>query len=158
MNKFLVRLGMVCGVATLALAGLAAPANASAAAPAYDLDIAVAGSPPAFDVGDCESNTEVLVCFQKYGDKIWVLDLDSDGHSAEGYWENYLWDGSDWVFYRNGYCDDHLTTTQWGYCNKDIYEDSTNPNAYGGKGSGIRLYACGLDNCGTENVWIRNNA
>jgi hypothetical protein len=119
---------------------------------------AVAGTPPSFGSGECISTTGGEACFQKHGDKIWVKDTQSDGYPAIGSYENYLWDGSSWQPYRTGDCYNRLTAGHWGYCNKDFYEDSTNPNAFGSQGSGIRLYVCGDGSCPDNYVWIRNNA
>ncbi|OXM45470.1 hypothetical protein CFP75_30920 [Amycolatopsis alba DSM 44262] len=71
-------------------------------------------------------------------------------------WSNWLWDGSSWRQYRQGECSISTQNT-WGHCNKDFYEDSTNPNAFGGKGSGIRLSLCKSGaGCSTE-TWTWND-
>ncbi|MEU2427481.1 hypothetical protein ABZ619_41960 [Streptomyces sp. NPDC007851] len=121
---------------------------------------AVAGTPGAgaFGSDDCISITGGEACFQKYGDVMWVKDTLSDGYPANGDYENYLWNGSSWQLYRFGDCVNHLTAGHWGYCNKDFYEDSTYPNAYGSKGSGIRLFVCGNGSCPDDYKWIRNDA
>lgn len=53
-----------------------------------------------------------------------------------------MWDGSAWRYYRYGDCINSLTAGHWGYRDKDFYENSTYPNAVGGQGSIIRLWAC----------------
>ncbi len=140
--------------------GFSVRATHAAAVPlssALEINDAVAGTPPAFDPNtDCSSGEGTYVCFQKDGDKIWVEDTAADGVSADGRWENYLWDGSNWTLYRQGACLNKLSYGHWGYCDKDFYED-TSTNHYGSKGSGIRLYPCGAI-CDADYQWIRNNA
>ncbi|MFF9607875.1 hypothetical protein ACF1GY_37465 [Streptomyces sp. NPDC014684] len=103
------------------------------------------------------STTGATACFEKYGDKIWIKATASRSDIL-AMWENYLRDSSgSWgdFPYREGSCENHLGSGRWGYCNKDFYEDSTDPNARGGQGSGIRLWACAAQCAGY--VWIRNN-
>ena len=139
----------------LALASPAAASMPSAAASGDDgIAIAVAGSPGGIYDSDCITATGGIACFQRYGDKIWVKHTGSNLAAAT--YENYLWDGNSWELYRWGHCWNTLAVGEWGYCNKDFYEDQTNPNAYGDKGSGIRLYVC-LSTCSSSYVWIRNN-
>ncbi len=151
-------LGLVSATAMLSamLAG-ASPASAST-----DGDqSAKAGSPPSFGNGTCAVVAGSEVCFEPYGDKIWVFDATlADGKAAAAYWQNYLKDSAgNWVAYRTGECINHLGAGHWGYCNYDFYEDTTH-NPYDGYGSGVRLYpltepdAIDPDNY----VWDRNDA
>jgi hypothetical protein len=135
----------------------------SATAAENDNAVNTADSPPypGVSADDCTGNYLVDTCFQKYGDKIWVRDLDPDNLYVYAYWENYLRDSSGtWRLYRWGRCEDHLGyAATWTYCDKSFYEDQTSPNALNGMGSGIRLYACfETGGCPTGYVWVRNNA
>jgi hypothetical protein len=69
--------------------------------------------------------TGAEACFEKYGDKWYVKDTKSDGHSATASWINYLSDGRSWIPYRHGSCVNKSGAGKWGLCNKDYYEDST---------------------------------
>jgi hypothetical protein len=157
-------IGLVMAAAASILA-LAPPAAASAppaaaSAPSVlaggddGVAIAVAGSPGGIYDSDCITVTGGIACFQRYGDKIWVEHTGSKAAAAS--YENHLWDGNSWELYRWGQCWNSLAVGKWGYCNKDFYEDQTKPNAYGSKGSGIRLYIC-LSTCGSDNIWVRND-
>jgi hypothetical protein len=150
-------LGPILGQPTAATAapqGMSPVAGQVSPQAVEEVDTAVAGTPPAFSANECTNNNVTKVCFEPHGDKVWVLDLASDGNAASGLWENYLWNGGAWQLYRQGMCMNKLSYGHWGVCNKDFYEDSTNPNAYGSKGSGLRIYACAL----CDPAWIRNNA
>lgn len=116
-----------------------------------EVDIAVVngGYPPWNAV--CISEAVGQTCFEKYGDKIWVAS--GNGSLVMAYWSNWLWNGSSWQLYREGFC--QTKSVQFGVCNKDFYEDSTYPNAYGSRGSGIRLSLC-AGVC-TPEIWIRND-
>ena len=119
----------------------------------------MAGTPPTFGSGQCKKVDVSIACFEPSGDKIWVYDSLADGQAAAGYWKNYLKDsaGSWKHLHRYGQCTNHLSAGHWGYCNYDFYEDASR-NAYGGYGSGVRVYPS------TENgvkgggyAWVRNN-
>jgi hypothetical protein len=104
----------------------------------------------------------VFGCFQKYGDRIWVQDAYGDGYPVAIYWQNYIRDDlGNWVLHRWGECRNYLYAPNWGYCDKDFWEDQTYPNARGGQGSGIRLYPCiisgGYTGCLSNYKWLRNN-
>ena len=163
----------VLGVALTATPASAAPtptgANPSivvAATPAtFEVDTAVAGSRPPSTGVSCRSYVDdggrllSEACFQLHGDKIWVRDDLVDGHAAVGAWQNYLRDPSGtWVLYRYGRCDNKMGAGSWGVCDKNFYEDTTSPNALGGTGSGLRLFACTSVDCIFPYAWIRNNA
>ncbi|EID52706.1 hypothetical protein [Saccharomonospora xinjiangensis] len=117
-------------VAALILALLPATASAGQESPAagedrvsvnaYELDLAVAGTPPSSGLV-CKSVTGAYACFEHYGDKWWVKDTATDGASAVVIWDNYR-NGS---LYRQGECQNRLGSGQWGVCNKNYYEDST---------------------------------
>ncbi|EHR60685.1 hypothetical protein [Saccharomonospora cyanea] len=117
-------------VAALLLALMPATASAAQESPAaggegvsvaeYELDIAVAGTPPSSGL-TCREITGARVCFEHYGDKWWVRDTAADGASAVVLWDNYR-NGS---LYRQGECQNRLGSGTWGVCNKNYYEDST---------------------------------
>jgi hypothetical protein len=128
-------------------------ASYQAASPSPEYDYAVAATPPSSGL-TCVSASGAKACFQKYGDKIWILDTSGTTYAAVAPWENYLWNGSSWQLYRTGNCYNRLGKGVWGVCNKDFYEDSST-NAYGSTGSGLRLWAENLD--WSDYIWIRNN-
>lgn len=128
MRKFMLALSMV----TAALIGVLMPTNASAqvqagasvnaAAVDTEWDFAVAGTLPPRSQLVCRSTTPVEICWEKAGDKWWVQDQDSTDHASTGVsWRNER-NGS---LYRKGYCITSLGKGNWGYCNKNYYEDST---------------------------------
>lgn len=127
----------------------------SAASTTDGFEWATKGTPPS-DLSGCTSGYEVEICFQKYGDKIWVKN-NSITNAQWGHYSNWLRDNnSNWKFWRNGDCG--VDFIGWGYCDKDFYEDSTK-NAKGGYGSGVRLYPCDGDyGCTSYYGWVRNNA
>jgi hypothetical protein len=117
-------------------------AKTRAIAASEEIDTAVAGAPDWSSEWGCDYVTGAEACFITYGDHIWVKDSAGDGLAASAYWENYLKNSSgDWVLYRYGRCENHLGAGKWGGCNKDFYEDGTSPNALGGKGSEICVWA-----------------
>jgi hypothetical protein len=132
----------------------------------YENDTAVYGGDPAQtgiacnQLFDAQDNYAAEVCFHLYGDQVWVYDARGDGHAAIGQWSNYLRDADGtWIKYREGECRNSLGHGQWGVCNKEFFEDSTNPNAEGGHGSGLRLWACTASTmCNADYTWVRNNA
>lgn len=89
-------------------------APGAAFAYSFEWDDAVADSPGS-DYLECTSTTGSYVCFQPYGDKIWVLDTKADGYSAVARWYT---DYGRW-----GTCRNSLGSDQWGVCNKDMAED-----------------------------------
>jgi hypothetical protein len=135
-------------------AGLSA-SDASAASTTDGFQWATKGTPPS-GLSGCTTGYEVEICFQKYGDKVWVRNT-SLLYAEYGHYSNWLRDNnSNWVFWRNGDCG--VDFNGWGYCNKDMYEDSSH-NALGGYGSGIRLYPCDFEfGCTSYYTWVRNNA
>lgn len=142
--------------------------DATAAGPTTgESDTAVAGTPPnglAFNDSYCSDGYDLAgnwvstACFEPYGDKIWVYDARSDGHAADGYWMNWLVDGTTgkWTAYRDGDCWNSLTAGHWGYCNKDFYENSS-LNYYNGYGSGIRIYAQTSVTISDTYQWVVND-
>ncbi len=79
--------------------------SAEVASNPYEWDTAVAGTPPATFSGGCVTMTGAKACFEKHGDRWWVLDTIADGHSATASWENFLNDGTDsWPLWRSGSC------------------------------------------------------
>lgn len=105
---------------------------------------------------ECVKHSYATACFVKNGDKISLYD---GGYTTDNptsmKWSNYLRTRSGaWKYYRKG---SHasfrpLSWTTWNY---NFYEDQS-VNAYGGKGSGIRLYACTKEGC-SKYIWVRNN-
>jgi hypothetical protein len=98
-------------------------------------------------------------CFQKHGDKIWIIDTSHNSKAAYAYWENYLKkpDGT-WKYLRSGKCHATGYVLDWHTCANNFYED-TSVNSYGGKGSGIRLWICqDGSGCSSNYLWVRNNA
>jgi hypothetical protein len=133
-------LAVAAWVLALTAGAVMVPGTASAAS-AYEWDTAVTGTPPTFGSHACVSMTGAKACFEKNGDKWWVLDTASDGHSATASWYNML--GPDVVTYRQGSCVNKLGKGQWGVCNKDYYEfDTANPY---GTGSYLYWEACVYD-------------
>lgn len=125
--------------------------------------------PPVMDVcvsgtGDGAQSNTSRGCFKKYGDRIFSYDRFADGMSVYVDWENQLKDSSgNWKAYRKGRCTSTLGAEKYGECNKDFYENSTSPNAKGGKGSRIRIKSCTNikylpDDCTNWSSWITNNA
>jgi hypothetical protein len=98
-------------------------------------------------------------CYVPSVERIYVYDAWKDGHGVSAQWENYLRDpNGNWVLYRRGYCTNSLGEGNWGYCQKNFYQDDTYPNAVGGQGSGLRVYAC-INNvvCNGTETWVRND-
>ncbi|MEX2986310.1 hypothetical protein [Streptomyces sp. C36] len=62
-----------------------------------------------------------MVCFEKDGDRWWVLDANQDGMSAVGEWYNKR----NGQLYRQGACANSNGAPSWSICQKDYYEDST---------------------------------
>lgn len=117
--------------ATVSATASSAPADVAtgvSAAVETELDRAVAGDPPSGL--ECVSTTGARACFEKQGDKWWVLDTAADSASADAVWQNYR-NGS---LHRQGICRNSLGNGKWGVCNKNYYEDS-----------GVRWAACVYD-------------
>jgi hypothetical protein len=117
-----------------------APMASPAAASSEEVDTATAGSPDFGSHSACSATEAAEGCFVTYGDHLWVRDAAPDGLVASVYWENRLWNGSSWILWRNGRCENHLGSGKWGGCNKDFYENGTNPNGIGGKGSEVCVW------------------
>jgi hypothetical protein len=134
---------LACGLLLGAGIAVAVPSMASAVQP-YEWDTAVVGSAPSsYPAGLCNGITGGWACFERTGDKLWVDDWSGDGWSVTASWVNYLMnEAGHWVAYRQGSCVNKLGTGHWGVCNKDFYEDGTSPNALGGAGSYLTVYAC----------------
>ncbi|MGW2260400.1 hypothetical protein ACWCXE_21670 [Streptomyces sp. NPDC001780] len=79
-------------------------------------------------------------CFEQYGDVIRVWSRNYTDGSPRAYWANELKDSNGvWKLYREGVCYGDYARNSWVSCNKDFYENTTSPNALGGKGSRIKL-------------------
>lgn len=147
---------MTIGLATSASPAAAnsdtASAVAGVSAAATEYDQAVLGG-PVYSTGPCAESSAGESCFQMYGDGIYLVANTSGAYAR---WSNYLWNGSSWQLYRQGECAISVTGT-WGRCNKDFYEDSTYPNAYGSQGSGIRVAICSSSGSCSAETWTRNN-
>jgi hypothetical protein len=131
------RIKMLIGA--VAAAVLAATVSVS---PAYAADGPQIGTPAS--PGGAFTCTEygwATACFEKYGDKLWIYNGDWEfPRYTKNQWENWLWDGDEWIKYRWGECFDDGGGS-WFVCNKDFYEN-TSTNYYGGKGSNIFWRAC----------------
>lgn len=163
MGKLGTRIAAAAAAAVLTVTALVVTSAGASASPstvaaaAWENDQVVAASSPGLSNSVCQAGPYGKSCFQKYGDKFWVVDTYTNGRGHYAQWENWLHNGGTWVLYRQGTCSNDLTTGVWGYCNKEFYEDSTSPNALGGRGSGIRLYSCdALVGC-QGYTWILNN-
>ncbi len=101
--------------------------------------------------GTCISEISgARACFQPDGDIIFAKDTSFDGYSVYTSWVNQLKDSSgNWKTYRTGTCRNNRGSGEWAACNKDFYENSTSPNALGGKGSRISIAAC-VDDLGGD--------
>ncbi|WP_245266972.1 hypothetical protein [Saccharomonospora piscinae] len=108
------------GTATAAEATAPTTESTSVAAAEWEVNYAVAGTPPSRSELRCAVGPKVEICYQAYGDRWWVRDLEADGASSAVKWENFR-NGS---FYRNGICVTSLGQGVWGQCNKNYYEDS----------------------------------
>jgi hypothetical protein len=100
------------------------------------------------------------VCFQPYGDLLWVNDTQADGNSAYIYWENWQADSTGIVYLvRYGRCYNRLGSANgWAVCDKDFVETTTSPNDVGGEGSWIDFAPCVVnEGCGTT-VEQENNS
>ncbi|QFZ18783.1 hypothetical protein [Saccharothrix syringae] len=107
---------MAAGTAT------ATPAPPAAAAdPEPEINQAVPGSPPAGLPCTKDPYNKTKMCWQHSGDIIWVINYSSHW-GAYGYWWNYY--PTDGDFYRQGRCISYLAYNTWGYCNKDMHENS----------------------------------
>jgi hypothetical protein len=97
-------------------------------------------------------------CFQRNGDKVWVIDSNHNLKTAYAYWENYLrTSNGTWKLQRWGSCRTTGQVFLWHTCSYNFYEDTT-LNSKGGKGSGIRLWICqDGSGCSSNYLWVRNN-
>lgn len=105
-------------------------------------------------------NLSSTACFKPYGDVVFAADMLPDGYSVYALWQNELRNSvGNWGLYRNGKCTYTGGSISKGSCNKDMYEDSSS-NAWGGKGSRVRVKACtndlGDDTCSGWSGWIYN--
>ncbi|MFI0106778.1 hypothetical protein ACH4NW_00240 [Streptomyces globisporus] len=106
-------------------------------------------------------NIAATGCFKPYGDVVFASDHSPDGNSVYTLWQNQLRDGTGtWGLYRKGKCSYSGGSFSMGSCNKEMYEHSSR-NAWGGKGSKVRVKACvadfGGDTCGSWSSWIYND-
>ncbi|MEV4621091.1 hypothetical protein AB0J74_20575 [Asanoa sp. NPDC049573] len=113
----------------VAVVGSLALGAAPAAAVAWEDDDAVlstSGGPPGSlpCVTDLAEPWEFAkACWEAYGDKIWVGNVDNaTGSTAVVYWTNYY--PKDTTVYRNGQCVAATPNGWWGVCNKDMHENS----------------------------------
>ncbi|SNS81035.1 hypothetical protein [Actinomadura mexicana] len=106
---------------------------------------------------ECVTQSFATACFQKHGDKFSLYNGSfRDGDVASLNWSNYLRTRSgSWKYYRKGRFANPFIQN-WRGDNRDLYEDQS-VNAYGGKGSGIRLYACASGKGCSRYIWIRNS-
>ncbi|MGW1997526.1 hypothetical protein [Embleya sp. NPDC001921] len=98
------------------------------------------------------------VCFQKYGDILYVARSYWETSRTSVQWVNQLKNSSGaWVNYRSGECINDLGARTWGTCNKDFYENRSH-NALGGYGSRIAYKACSFNRCTALSPWIYNDS
>jgi len=109
---------LVALAAVSAFVSVLAPGTASAA-PDWEVDYGVKGTPPA-DVVCANQMDKAWVCYERGGDRWWVRDNAQDGMSALVQWYNFR-DGS---LYRRGRCINSHEAGTWASCNKNYYEDS----------------------------------
>ena len=145
------------GTENVALHSTSAPAVPATAT--FESDTAVAGTPNfSAHPASCVTYAGSEACFQPNGDYIWVKDIASDGHQAYGDWANDLRDVDGlWWGYRDGRCTNSLGYGHWGYCSKDFYENSTDPNAFGGQGSRISIWAATYSTDGSGTTVLNIN-
>lgn len=86
----------------------------------HEYDYGVLGGGPSASARCAEPEREVQVCYERSGDKWWVLDRDDDRKSAIVEWRNYRDDR----LYRVGRCTNSRGAGTWASCNKNYYEDS----------------------------------
>jgi hypothetical protein len=116
--------GVVVSAALMMLSPTAS-AEPTVVAADRELDFAVRGTLPSGELLTCRATSEpatVEVCYEKNGDRWWVLDLESDGASALVFWFNYRGSGAN--PYREGFCVNSLGEGVWGQCDKNYYENS----------------------------------
>ncbi|MGI5422073.1 hypothetical protein [Actinomadura luteofluorescens] len=107
---------------------------------------------------ECVTYSFATACFRKHGDGILLY---NGGNTSDDVtivkWSNYLRTRSGaWKYYRKGHHVNPYPHNWSGPWKHNFYEDQS-VNAYGGKGSGIRLYACvGGKGC-SRYIWIRNS-
>ncbi|MET8732173.1 hypothetical protein ABZV81_34125 [Streptomyces parvus] len=149
----------VTGVAATGLLILAMSDPAAAATMEYNTAVKDTST----DVGSCiaTGNKAAKGCFKPYGDVVFAADSSKDGFAVYTDWQNELRDSKGkWGLYRNGRCTYSEGAYRHGACNKDMYENSSS-NAWGGKGSRIRVKVCvadlGDDTCSSWSSWIYNN-
>ncbi|MFJ4714623.1 hypothetical protein [Streptomyces sp. NPDC088785] len=102
------RIALVTGALVTGLALAAAPASATESVK----QTAKKGSGPPSGA-QCSVGKGVTVCFQKDGDRIWVLDKQEDGHHAVGGWGFANGDSDVWDYE----CHDYAGKAGgWTYC------------------------------------------
>ncbi len=109
--------------------------TATAAAVTYEWNVAVAGSEPTgAHPSGCTSMSGSNACFTPYGDHWSVQDTKSDGHSATASWQDWHFNGSQYVMIREGSCVNERGHGTWGACSKNYIEEDL-----------IIFYACVYD-------------
>ncbi|MFC8534178.1 hypothetical protein ACFUJY_09495 [Streptomyces sp. NPDC057249] len=146
---------------TLAAGGALFVAMANPAAAAEEVDKGVATGEPSGAMTCIVEVAGATGCFKPYGDVIYTRDNSFDAYSVYAKWQNQIRDSSGtWHAYRNGKCTNDRGQGDWAKCDKNFYEASTT-NAYGGKGSRIKLTVCvanlGDDHCATT-PWLSNDS
>ncbi|MFJ8085342.1 hypothetical protein ACIQ6Y_32700 [Streptomyces sp. NPDC096205] len=145
----------------MATTGLLVLAMANpASAVTMENDTAVRDTSDAGDGCITMGNLSATACFKPYGDVVFAVDMLPDAYSVYALWQNELRNSvGTWGLYRNGKCSWSGSAPSKGSCNKDMYEHSSS-NAWGGKGSRVRVKACtndlGDDTCSGWSSWIYN--
>ena len=160
-------LATTLGAASLPVAAAADPADvpgvvAPLATKPFETDKAVNAPGAPSGCGVTTSTTGARGCFRLYGDVFFVKDDKADGNSVYIRWQNRLtYKNAAWGLYREGRCEYHGGSGNWGSCNKDFYEMG-NTNAHGGTKSQIRIRTCRNvpalpDNCSGWSSWRDND-
>ncbi len=116
MKRTAVAAAVAAAIGSLVAApGAVAESNSAAPAYSFEWNEAVQGT-HVWDGDTCAVTTGAYVCFQPYGDKIWVQDTKADGYSAVARWYT---DYGRW-----GTCRNANGSGTWAVCNKDFVENS----------------------------------
>lgn len=121
---------LALGVVGLESGTSAAPAGASTA-PEWEINYAVQGTPPAGTYCTRDPWDKTKMCWEHNGDVIWTINYRSHW-GTYGNWWNY-WP-NDSTLYRQGRCINKLGYNIWGYCNKNMHENSL-----------VKFQSCDLD-------------
>ncbi|WP_020579133.1 hypothetical protein [Actinopolymorpha alba] len=107
---------IAAAITSLALTAVGMVATAGPAAAGYENNYGKAGTPDPALVGarDCVESYRAKVCFQEYGDKLWVKDIRRDGYTPYMSWKV----GDRW-----GECYNNYGYGKWAVCDKNFTEN-----------------------------------